>query len=228
MTKITYDDVDKAVQLEAQRKRMNADGYVRGMGENQLRWLYEACLNEMSKIGASPPNTYIGKTPPREYEYDVSLSNPGLHELYVNTAMIHLKAINKMIKKVDRFSNVNMMDLQGALWDNRQKLIDENTAYRDAAARLMAGHRPEEEAFEHLDEAFFAEATEASIPDDADFYTILAARTKLSRPEVKLAITAIQYGMADPEIMKIVEPEMNKLIDERPDLFREKKSNDAE
>lgn len=210
------------------RKRFNAEGFVAGMGEEQLRWHLEAVLREMEKLGVAPEQKYIGKTPPRQYDYDVSHTNPGLHELYTGWAMKHLASLNAMIQELDDFSNLNMDEALTGLWTARQNLIDNNTAYRDAAARLMAGHQPpSDNDCEQPEPESSSEDIEAAVPDDADFYTILATRTKLSRPDVKIAVYAIQGGIPATHIMKIVEPEMNKLIDERPDLFRERPSNNV-
>lgn len=71
---------------------------------------------------------------------DVSQSNPKLHQLYVSWAMQHLLTINAFIDRLDDFSSLNMLDMSIAVRAERAKLIDNNTAYRDAAARLMAGH----------------------------------------------------------------------------------------
>lgn len=74
---------------------------------------------------------------------DVSTSNPKLHELYVHWAMHHLRVLDKAIKKLGRFSNSNVSNAQAALAFERRELITKNTAYRDAAAMLHAGDRPE-------------------------------------------------------------------------------------
>ena len=73
---------------------------------------------------------------------DFSQSNPRLHALYVNWAMQHLLVINEFIDQLDDFSNLYMLDTAVAVRAERAKLIDNNAAYRDAAARLMAGHEP--------------------------------------------------------------------------------------
>ncbi len=70
---------------------------------------------------------------------DVSQSNPGLHELYVGWAMHHLTIINTFLTELEAFSNGSLMDMGLSVAEERRKLIMEDTAYRDAAARLMAG-----------------------------------------------------------------------------------------
>jgi len=76
---------------------------------------------------------------------DFSQSNPKLHELYVGWAMDHLVVINRFIEELDGFSNLNLLDTLAGVHREREKLIMNDTAYRDAAARLMAGHVPPDE-----------------------------------------------------------------------------------
>lgn len=70
------------------------------------------------------------------------MNNPALHALYVGWAMHHLIAINKAIDELDAFSNINLLDIIADLRDNRAELINTDEAYRDAAAKLMAGEEP--------------------------------------------------------------------------------------
>jgi hypothetical protein len=58
--------------------------------------------------------------------------NPGLHALYVRTAVQHILALNKAIDDLGRFSNTNLMDAQIALVKARDFLIDTDPAFVDA------------------------------------------------------------------------------------------------
>lgn len=88
---------------------------------------------------------HIGKIAPRVYTSDFSQSNPALHELYVNTAMVHLKQVNEFLDTMWEHSNTNASDFATVVYQVRQSKIDNDAAYRDAAARLMAGHEPVDE-----------------------------------------------------------------------------------
>jgi hypothetical protein len=68
-----------------------------------------------------------------------TVKNPGLHELYTKWAMHHLKAIEDAITKLDSFSKLSLLEIIGAMKEQKAKLISENPAYRDAAAKLFAG-----------------------------------------------------------------------------------------
>ena len=59
-------------------------------------------------------------------------SNPGLHMLYVKNACTHILAINKAIADLGAFSNLNLMDSQVALVNERDKLIKTYPAYYEA------------------------------------------------------------------------------------------------
>ncbi len=70
---------------------------------------------------------------------DLSTTNPGLHNLYVGWAMMHLDTINDTIEELDNYSNTSLFGVTNAMRAERAKLIKGDAAYRDAAARLMAG-----------------------------------------------------------------------------------------
>lgn len=59
-------------------------------------------------------------------------SNPKLHLLYVKWAVEHLSTIDKMAKKLFKFSNTNMYEVGSGLVEAAKKLCRENTAYADA------------------------------------------------------------------------------------------------
>lgn len=61
----------------------------------------------------------------------VKESNPRLHALYVRWAISHLIIIDKAIKML-KIGNIDLMDCYIALQRERDKLIAENDAYRDA------------------------------------------------------------------------------------------------
>lgn len=89
---------------------------------------------------------------------DFSVENPGLHALYTNWAHHHLIVINKAIRRLGRFSNLNLSDSIVALNKCRRELIASNTAYRDAAARIVAGIAPEPYIEEDHGTGYAAEA----------------------------------------------------------------------
>lgn len=59
-------------------------------------------------------------------------TNPGLHMLYTKTAVVHLVEIDKAIRTFGNFANLNMLDIQSALFTERKKLVTENAAYAEA------------------------------------------------------------------------------------------------
>lgn len=67
-----------------------------------------------------------------EFIIDHSESNPGLHFLYVKWGIKHLHEINKMIRTLDNFSNINMHSFILVLIKEKEKIINENKAYYDA------------------------------------------------------------------------------------------------
>jgi uncharacterized 2Fe-2S/4Fe-4S cluster protein (DUF4445 family) len=68
----------------------------------------------------------------KKFEHDVREENPGLHLLYVKTAVKHLTLIDRMLQVVEDQANLNMLDLLTAMAAERQKLLDTNAAYADA------------------------------------------------------------------------------------------------
>jgi hypothetical protein len=63
-------------------------------------------------------------------------SNPGLHLLYVKWAVGHLTLIDGIEKLLFEQSNLNLLDLQIAVSNEREKLVKENAAYADASEVL--------------------------------------------------------------------------------------------
>jgi len=68
----------------------------------------------------------------KSYEFDQRKNNPGLHMLYTKTAIIHLVAIRKMLKKLYSFANTNMTDMIIAIHEQEEKLIETSAAYAEA------------------------------------------------------------------------------------------------
>lgn len=85
---------------------------------------------------------WVNGTDTRSLSKDFSVENPGLHKLYVNWAHHHLLAINKAIKRLERFNNINLLDSIIVLNKCRKDLIVGSTAYRDAAALIVANIDP--------------------------------------------------------------------------------------
>lgn len=67
-----------------------------------------------------------------DFKEDRSISNPQAHLLYVKWAVKHLVTIDDCIRKITNFSNLNMMNILEAMWEERNKLVRENAAYADA------------------------------------------------------------------------------------------------
>jgi hypothetical protein len=67
-----------------------------------------------------------------KFKDDQRKKNPGLHLLYVEWAIAHLKALDDCISKLEAFSNLNMLDSIVALGKERAKLVRDNAAYFDA------------------------------------------------------------------------------------------------
>lgn len=89
--------------------------------------------------------SHIGQTPPKEWKSDYSSSNPGLHKLYVNTAMKILTDVNAFIGTMNDYSNLNASDFCGPVWEMRKQKINDDRAFAEAAAKLMAGEQPEDD-----------------------------------------------------------------------------------
>ena len=66
------------------------------------------------------------------FKEDHRKTNPGLHLLYVKTAVVHLTVIDECLKKLEYQSNLNMLDSIQALYKERGKLVKNNAAYADA------------------------------------------------------------------------------------------------
>lgn len=89
-------------------------------------------------------------------------TNPGLHKLYVEWAITHLVAIKKALKSFYKFSNCNMNGPIEALEKARDKLIEENAAYAEAARHMeiaRTGEIPEPgNSADEIENAFEIEA----------------------------------------------------------------------
>lgn len=80
-------------------------------------------------------------TEPRTELYVSPAPNPGTHLLYVERACEHLTTIERHIKELGDFSNVNTAFLASRLREARDELIAKNPAYKDAARILKGVHR---------------------------------------------------------------------------------------
>ena len=65
------------------------------------------------------------------------MSNNTMHMLYTKWAVQHLTTIDNCIERITKYSNVNMLDVVQALYDERRKLIENNPAYKDADEILV-------------------------------------------------------------------------------------------
>lgn len=79
---------------------------------------------------------------------DFSESNPGLHKLYVETAARHLGIVDKMMRRLDKESNLNTTDFINALHLVRESKVKHDAAYRDAdrIIRSMKGEQLDPES----------------------------------------------------------------------------------
>lgn len=76
---------------------------------------------------------------------DLRKSNPKLHAFYVSLACRHLTVIDRQIRELQSYSNLNMLFIADKLRDATADLIAENPAYADASAILKeieAARRP--------------------------------------------------------------------------------------
>ena len=73
---------------------------------------------------------------PRFQEH--SKSNPQLHLLHVKWGLAHLVTIDDCLKKLNSFSNCNLLGCTLALTRERQTLLDTNKAYQDADEILQS------------------------------------------------------------------------------------------
>ena len=67
-----------------------------------------------------------------KFEQDWRKENPELHMFYVKSAVQHLRTIDKCVKTLSKYSNLNLWDSQIALDKQRAKLVRTNAAYADA------------------------------------------------------------------------------------------------
>lgn len=129
-----------------------------GGPNGKLRFRLGQIIERLEKMEAEPEMLQPVLYPRIEYEgqVDYSTANPNLHATYVHWAHHHLLAINKALRRLMRFDhNSNMTNVISALRFERGELITKNTAYRDAAARIMAGLEPEpyDREVSHVEEA---------------------------------------------------------------------------
>jgi hypothetical protein len=69
----------------------------------------------------------------KPFKVDYRQSNPGLHMLYVKTAVDHLALIDRQMAELSGRANGNLLDMVEAMEKQREKLVTENAAYFDAA-----------------------------------------------------------------------------------------------
>jgi len=69
---------------------------------------------------------------PKSFTQDFRKENPGLHLLYVKTAVKHLHLIGQMMRQASDCSNMNMLGVYDALLKEREILVTTNAAYADA------------------------------------------------------------------------------------------------
>lgn len=74
----------------------------------------------------------------KSFKEDVRKTNEGLHHLYTMWAVEHLVAIDAANISLQRFSNINLHDLQIAIQKERTRLVTNNAAYADAQELLEA------------------------------------------------------------------------------------------
>jgi hypothetical protein len=68
----------------------------------------------------------------KEFKEDRRQDKPSLHLLYVKWAVVHLKELHKMLNKLHKFSNGNLLSVTFCLQEEIKKLVNENAAYNDA------------------------------------------------------------------------------------------------
>lgn len=95
---------------------------------------------------AVPPDGSLGPQPKHGFWEDWRKTNPGLHLLYVKTAVRHLRLIDNQLSELHMESNLNLTDMIEAMQHQRMVLVFSNAAYWDAAEilrglRLDAGSR---------------------------------------------------------------------------------------
>lgn len=109
-----------------------------------LKMGHEPIVSQVARATSKPVDHFAEwiESDITETEKDFSVENPKLHALYTNWAHHHLLVMNKAIKRLNSFSNLNLGDTVLALVKCRKDLILGNAAYRDAAARIVAGIEP--------------------------------------------------------------------------------------
>lgn len=69
----------------------------------------------------------------QKFLHDFRTSNPRLHYLYLQSAMTHLGALEKVIRMLNEFSNLNMLGVTLAVQREVNKLVRTDAAYAEAA-----------------------------------------------------------------------------------------------
>jgi hypothetical protein len=98
------------------------------------------------KTNCTSPLTKEENIEVKTFKSDFRNSNPKLHLLYTKWAIQHLSEIDKMLKKLFGFSNINMLDVGWALKEQVVKLINENAAYAEAQEILDSISGEDEES----------------------------------------------------------------------------------
>lgn len=132
-----YEDITR--RLHHLADALVADNHIPAQHGQEL----QSVLNELEH--ATTPEPFVRLVDVHE---DHSTTNPKLHALYTYWAHHHLLVLGKCIKKLDT-SNSNWSNGHSALFFERQQLIKFNTAYRDAAALIVAGITPEDPHPQH-------------------------------------------------------------------------------
>src|ERR1019366_7574813 len=138
---------------------------------------------------------------------DYSVSNPVLHSTYVNWAIHHLTTIQESLAKLNGYSNLNLTGITQSIQSEKQKLIRENTAYRDAAAKLFAG---EELKPYHESQKEKTIADSAESDDAADGYNEnVCVDCGYFSCECDDTAEAFEPQKEDPEEVKTSEPKVS-------------------
>lgn len=74
--------------------------------------------------------------PGQPFDQDHRESNPSLHNLYVRTAVVHLRAIDVAILKLNDFGNLNLMNMMRVMQVERNNMVRSDAAICEAALIL--------------------------------------------------------------------------------------------
>lgn len=92
----------------------------------------------------------------RHLPHDYRQENPGLHLLYVKTAVLHLHVIDTQIQELNDLANGFLNDIVRSMIREREYLVKNNPAYSDAASileqinRLKSGEEAKKERLEEF------------------------------------------------------------------------------